>query len=338
MSLRDRISRSVEGLEQGLKSPQSPAAAPDAGPARAQAPKTAPGQMLAVHALLSQDSARLEEAERRLAQYEGSSPAKLVDARRVRASPLANRHPSTYRSAAFNQLKAEIQATHGNVQPVKVRPINGDPAHDFELVFGHRRHRACQDLNQPLFAVIEAVDDTALWLQMDAENRGRADLSPYELALHYQRALEHKLWPSLNQLAAAVGLSQPYLSQILPLATLPAEVVEAFASPADIQRRWAQPLRDALARDAGGVQARAQQLAHTPGPRSPKAVFEALVSDKAAGEGTGRREIKMGGRRVAVIETRGDSVAVRFSKGALPPQRLKALEQMVVALLKDSGA
>ena len=82
-------------------------------------------------------------------------------------------------------LKSEMESAGGNVQAIKVRPIPGTEPQEYEIVFGHRRHRACLDLGLEVLATIESIDDKELFKEMDRENRQRADLRPYEQGLMY---------------------------------------------------------------------------------------------------------------------------------------------------------
>jgi ParB family chromosome partitioning protein len=67
------------------------------------------------------------------------------------------------------------------VPPIKVQPLNGstfgDASHEYEIIYGYRRHRVCLELNIPINALIEPVDDEQVFEQMEHENRGRKNLS-----------------------------------------------------------------------------------------------------------------------------------------------------------------
>src|SRR5439155_17408723 len=131
----------------------------------------------------------------------------------------ANRHEASFKTAEFEQLKAEIAQSGGNVQPIKVRPVavlNGStpPAEGrFELVFGHRRHRACLDLGIPVLAAIEDASDVSLFEQMERENRGRKNLSAWEQGTMYRKALDEGLYPSLRRLSESLGVDVSLVSK-----------------------------------------------------------------------------------------------------------------------------
>jgi ParB family chromosome partitioning protein len=159
-------------------------------------PRTGPGQMLAFRGQIQQVEGEMAALREKLRQYEGSLPTRKMDPATIRPSRWANRHESAFKTSEFAGLKADIEHAGGNVQPILVRPIKDEPG-QFELVFGHRRHRASLELGIPVLASIwvDELGDAALFAAMDRENRERADLSPYEQGVMYQRALEEQLVP-----------------------------------------------------------------------------------------------------------------------------------------------
>lgn len=261
------------------KEPQTPAAAEEP---RA---KTAPGSML--HFMTAQSTA-IKEAEtlrEELARFDGAMPVRSLDPRTVRPSVWANRHAASFEGPDFAALKDEIAGAGGNVQPIKVRPIDGgvgpsnpgEPPMQYEIVFGHRRHRACLELGLPVLAMVEAVDEQALFVAMERENRARKDLSAWEQGMMYARALDAGLYGSNRQLAAAIGRDLGDVGKALTLARLPKAVVDAFNSPLDLQFRWAKLLNDAQQKDPDGLMARAKTLTERSEALSAKQVLERLI-------------------------------------------------------------
>lgn len=298
-------------------------------------PRTAPGAMAV---FMASQSAALKEVDALRAQlqaFDGASPVRPLDPLLVRPSRWANRHEQSFADAAFTELKADIAAAGGNVQPVCVRPLPGvlngstaEGAPAYELVFGHRRHRACLELGLPVQAMVTALDDRALFEAMERENRARKNLSAYEQGTMYKRALDDGLYPSQRRLAEALGVDISLVSKSLSLARLPEAVVAAFGSPLDIQFRWAQPLAEALQKDPDGVLARAARL-RVQGSAShlaPAQVLAALLAPPAGGgEGAGttagpaaQRVIDgKAGRRAVLTRGPKGQLTVAFSPGAL---------------------
>ena len=306
--------------------------------------KTAPGSMLQ---FLSTQSAAIKEADdlrERLREFEGATPVRSLDAASVRPSRWANRHEASFNDAEFRELKAEIESAGGNVQPVKVRPLSAAeaaaaPGLRYELVFGHRRHRACLELGLPVRALVEAVSDQQLFEAMERENRGRKNLSPWEQGCMYRRALDEGLYPSLRKLSEAVQVDVSLVSKSLALARLPAAVVEAFASPLEIQFRWAQPLSELLQKDPDAVLERARELKGQGRALSAQAVFNALTGQAAPAPAAGAAHLRRDGRKLATLtrDARGRA-ALRFEAGVLPVEREAELLQLVEDFIRRHSA
>jgi len=292
MSLKDKASR--------IKFP-TPAVLPTSSPPVDVKTKTAPGAMMAfandrrsemlkeneelrtAAAEAAKVQARLDETLAELKQWEGAKGVRMIDPNLIGKSRFANRHDVNFDGEAFAQLKDEIANAGGNVQPIKVRPVQAEGQEKFEIVYGHRRHEACRQLGLPVAALVDNLDDQALFVEMDRENRMRENLSPWEQGVMYQRALDDGLFPSNKKLADAVGADLGNVGKALSLAALPVEVVDAFQSPLDIQYRFSKPLKDALAKDSQGVLKRAKVLSRHAHQLSGTEVLTQLLH--GAGEG-----------------------------------------------------
>lgn len=315
MSIKDRLNKKTEGLLVPAKKTESPGSAPPL--------RTGPGQMLMVNSLMKENNEKLAMLEERLKEYEDVLPVKLLDPATVLPSKWANRSSQNFDSAEFHQLVSEIKEAGGNVQPIKVRPLAGQPD-QYEIVFGHRRHRACLELGLPVLALVEPVSDVNLFKEMDRENRTRLDLAPWEQGMMYRRALQDKLFTSQEQMARELGVDAGNLSKALRLADLDERLVGAFASPLDLQYRWAKPLSDALRADAQGVLDRAARIkADRSIAKNPKEVVEFLISGAAAEQDAPKAgllangRVKMGGSK--------DQITLSFERGYLTEERLQEL-------------
>lgn len=274
---------------------------------------------------------QLDTAQQALQQWDGAKATRLLDPKTIRPSRWANRSELHFKTPEFEALKAEIQEAGGNVQPIKVRPIRtpGDK-HAFESVYGHRRHRACLELGLPVLALVDELDDAALFVEMDRENRARQDLSPWEQGVMYRRALDAGLFPSQRRLAAALGVEQGNVSKAVALAALPDDVVQAFPSPLDLQYRWLAPLCDALQRDPEAVLKRSRELRMLT-PRLPaKDVLAKLTHAEAPVAPTPVRSFTRDGKVAGSWErdARG-TVTLRLKPGTLTPEA----ERQVLAVL-----
>ena len=331
------------GLIPGLQAGPKPAgdSATTAEPPKA---KTAPGTMMG---FLTAQSGAVQEAEAlkaRVKLLEEEAPLRKLDPSAIRPSKWANRHEASFRTAEFQELKAEIAAAGGNVQPIKVRPLavlNGSTppgGPTFELIFGHRRHRACAELGLPVLATIEEASDVSLFEQMERENRGRKNLSAWEQGTMYRRALDDGLYSSLRRLAEGLNVDVSLVSKSVSLARLPDDVVAAFESPLDIQFRWAAPLTDALQKDPDGTLARARAIAEARGNLSAAAILSKLVGNPESAAGRSASQvltISKAGKVAAKLtaDAKGRAL-VRFEVGALPESKRRALVKVIEDLLK----
>ena len=263
------------------------------------APRTGPGQMLQFRGQMLAVEGELGKLRDRLKEHEGAAPTRKLDPQTIVPSRWANRHPDSFSTAEFARLKQDIELAGGNVQPISVRLLTDQPGR-YEIVFGHRRHRACSELGIAVLATIDtdAVSDHDLFSAMDRENRERADLSPYEQGTMYRRALDEKLYPSNRRLAEALGLSHTWVANVLQVADLPAPVVECFRSPLDIQHRHAKSIAAALDTDRKGVLRRAEKLRVQERPKAAAAVAAALVGATHEAAEQTHQPIEVDGKQV----------------------------------------
>ncbi|MDI4635900.1 ParB/RepB/Spo0J family partition protein [Pelomonas sp. V22] len=351
MSLKDKASRINFG-----SLPDAASSLPEAGVGGASKPKTAPGLMMAQAAdqrseLLRENedlkervagladaAARATELQEELKAWDGAKAARQLDPACIGWSTWANRDESNFSGPEYAELKAEIASAGGNVQPIKVRVVKpGTEGHEYEIVFGHRRHRACLELGLPVLALIDNLGEADLFVQMDRENRGRKNLSALEQGRMYQRALDRGLFPSNRKLADAVGADLAQVGKALSLARLPSEVIAAFASPLDLQFRWAKLLADANDKDPIGLKARALKAREMGATRSGKEVLDVLLKSEGQGGGTvlpAPIVVEGGGKPVATIEvdSRGRTT-VAFASEVVPGSQLRALAELVEGFL-----
>ena len=121
-------------------------------------PRTGPGQMLQFRGQMLAVEGELGKLRDRLKEHEGAAPTRKLDPQTIVPSRWANRHPDAFRTAEFARLKQDIELAGGNVQPISVRPLIDQPGR-YEIVFGHRRHRACAELG---LAVLATIDTSAV--------------------------------------------------------------------------------------------------------------------------------------------------------------------------------
>ena len=369
MSTRDRLSRLTADLvvpppaasvAAGPQPPAQPAAVPaDNGPTgtapvaaeppvletrfpgvapRQPGRKTGPGEMLAFRGQMlaaEGEVARLRDA---LQQFDGSLPTKKLDPATVVPSRWANRHDASFSTPDFIRFKADIEHAGGNVQPIVVRPLGADGA-GYEIVFGHRRHRACLELGLPVLAAIwtAPMSDLELFAAMDRENRERADLSAWEQGTMYRKALEEQMFPSQRRLAESLGVSHTWVRKAIAVADIPDPVVQCFRSPLELQFKHAEQIADALLADRKGVLRRAEKLRQSE-RFSAAAVVAALVGkQRMAGEAA--REIRVGGELAGRIawDERGQAT-IRLLPGVVHADNVGALIDALSAVVQPPSS
>jgi ParB family chromosome partitioning protein len=279
-------------------------------------------------------SAENAELKQKLAEFDGASATRRLDPRKIKASKWANRSELSYSSVDFASLKQEIESSGGNIQPIKVRP-SPLVADEYELVFGHRRHRACMELGLDVLAVIESLDDSELFCQMDRENRARTALSPWEAGVTYAKALDEGLFPSARKLAEAASIDLSQLGKALALARLPLDVIAAFPSPLDLQYRWATLLTPAIQKDPDLILARAKELLATSNTLSAAQVLAHLLDGGGTVPPPLPKKVQFKGTDGQTGELRLNPVkrSVLISLSNIDPKRFVELEKSIKALL-----
>jgi ParB family chromosome partitioning protein len=152
-----------------------------------------------------------------------------VNAPGVQTLPVESMGPSPFQPRramdpeALQELADSI-AQRGILQPLLVRPTPG-VAGSYQIIAGERRWRAAQKarLHDVPVLVRELSDADAMAAGL-VENLQRADLNAVEEAEGYQRLLT-EFNMTQDQLAAAIGKSRSYITHMLRVLNLPAQVL-----------------------------------------------------------------------------------------------------------------
>src|SRR3569833_373121 len=303
MSKTDDIHRAI--LARATQAPSSrPPSLPGAKPYVAEA-----GQRLA--------EGLREENQRLKAERAAGLLVLRLDPKRVRATQFINRHERAFieSDAKFIELKNSL-CVFGLEFPIRVRAVADDPEADFEIVSGHRRHRAALALDSeveggfPVLAIVDgkAAESRDLVLKMYRENEERADLSAFEKGTMFQQWLTTGVFAEQGELATAIGVSDATVTKYLQIAELPSFVIAAFSDPRDIAVRWSHDLVKALKAQPGKVEEVAVRLANTSPRPDAGSIARALI---ASGEAT--RESRSSPSREQAIKIDG-RVALRLQR------------------------
>lgn len=199
-------------------------------PARPRAPSAT-----SLHANAQElERVRKELRELQAKAAEGSAQGMLLDPRKVKLSPWANRSALSYRTKDFQDLRKAIAKTGGNVQ---AGGVYKDEHGEWVLVFGHRRHQVCL-LDGYKFKALELPGDVNprdIFEAMYMENAERKSLSIYEQGVSFKLALETGLYESNRVLADRLGCSHTWVNQCIAAADLPEEIVGSWANPVEMK-------------------------------------------------------------------------------------------------------
>ena len=321
--------------------------APQPGPIDDR-PRTAIGAITASLALGRGVEAENRALKEKLQQFVDVTVVELIDPKRIRSSRFANRHELSFLGLEFAGLKAEIASAGRNVQPIKVRRLLATPDVDsatdvaasaasaalYEIVFGHRRHRACLELGIPVAVIVEDMNDAELFAEMERENRERQNLSPWEQGVMYKRALDEGLFPSLRKLAAVIGVQAGNVSTAIQLAALPDYLVAAFPSPLSLQFRWAAALKAAIDQNPEGVREVAKSLSAMEPKLAAKTVLDRLLGAETVVARAA--PVPLMARGVAVGSWEKDkrgNLAIQIRRGGLDEAGEKRLLKVLQQLL-----
>jgi len=157
--------------------------------------------------------------------------------------------------AAFQRLKDSIMFMSGNIQPIGVRRTGRWPdgcRGTYELIFGHLRLQACQELGIPVLAVFDEIGDRELLVHFTAEHRDKIEAFPWRFGTACFRALQDGLYPSTRKLYEALDVPLADVALAIKLAQLPLPIRQLFHR---IDMSWpvSRRLVDRFQRDPAGT-------------------------------------------------------------------------------------
>jgi len=233
--------------------------------------------------------------------------------------------------------------------PAIVRKLNDDPDHDYEIIAGVRRWwtvRWLRDHHHPEYdylVTIQHLTDEEAFRISDIENRSRKDISDWERAKEYARALSEFYNGSQSEMADHLNISRSWLSRLLDVARLPEGIVLAFADPHDITVRVARDIKPLTSdpRALARMQEEAEAIAATrrndgvrlSGPEVAKRLIRSAAEParKAASE----TEIgsSYGKPMLRYVRARGGGLTIKVlpKSGADDKEILKAIGRILAA-------
>ena len=210
-------------------------------------------------------------------------------------------------------------AEGGQKVPALVRKLKNDPDHDYEVIYGTRRHWTISWLranNYPDFvflAEVRDLDDEAAFRLADLENRGRQDVTEIERAKNYAAALALHYAGKQATMAERLNVSKGLLSKMIAFANINDKIMAAFAVPGELSLRQGYALAQAVStpaaearasRAAGSIVKENAALAETGKGALPAASVLSRLLTAASGEtapSQGPRQILFQGKPVVTI-------------------------------------
>lgn len=139
--------------------------------------------------------------------------------------------------AKVAELVEGLKAQGRQEIPAVVRAVNDESVFKYEVIAGARRHWAIawlRENNYPSFKFlidVRDMTDEECFRFADLENRERDDVSDYERAIDYKRAINLYYGGVDSRMAERIGYTRANLSYLLRLADLADEIIEAFGDP-----------------------------------------------------------------------------------------------------------
>lgn len=172
-----------------------------------------------------------------------------VDPARCRPWRLHNRDLDHLNEESCRDLIDAFLSAKKQRIPAIVRRLQDDPDHDYEIIAGVRRWWTVGWLREhhhpeyDYLVTIQHVSDEEAFRVSDIENRSRKDISDWERAKEYARALAEFYNGSQSEMAEHLKISRSWLSRLLDVARLPEEIVGAFGDKHDITVRIARDIK-----------------------------------------------------------------------------------------------
>jgi ParB family chromosome partitioning protein len=173
------------------------------------------------------------------------TPRLLVDPGQCVIWEKHNRAYNLLNEIRCKDLIDQFKETGKQEFPAIVRMLDGQGETKYEIICGARRFWVCQYLGWKYFVEIRNLTDEEAFRLSDIENRAREDISDYERAIDYKKALKD-YYQNQVQMAEKLEVSTSWLSRYLDLADLPEEILNAYRDVTEIKTIHARKLKPFL--------------------------------------------------------------------------------------------
>ena len=266
-----------------------------------------------------------------------------LDATRIRPSRWHSRDAESFGDIGFQQLCADIGAGGGNGIPIKVRPlpalgVGGSNSATHEVVYGHRRHRACLVMGVPVAVIVEQMDDHGLLRDMLTENSLHNAPTAWEQGKLYCQLLDEGLYPSLRRMADSLRRDAGDVSRAMALARLPKAILDAMTDPRALALHDASAINAALKLGADRAVMLARDSLESNGKIAPKALFKLLIDGPPkVPEATlvsPPTPIVLRGRTVGSVQVESLGQLIVNVQASIPPGRQEMIKRQVADYLQ----
>lgn len=173
------------------------------------------------------------------------TPRLLVEPNQCKIWDKHNRDYALLNETKCKDLIDQFKVTGKQEFPGIVRLVEGEGDIKYEIICGARRFWTCNYLGWKYFIEIRSLSDEEAFRLSDIENRAREDISDYERALDYKKALGH-YYKNQVQMSNRLEVTTSWLSRYLDIADLPEEIVKAYRDITEIKVIHARKLKPYL--------------------------------------------------------------------------------------------
>jgi len=290
-----------------------------------------------VRAVVSSTSEAYEELKKNYddAVAEGRMVV-LVEPSLIDETVLRDRDDASFGDEAFARLQADI-AANGQLTPVALR-VSSAGADRYDVIFGHRRVRACRALGKQVRAIILEADDRHLLHMMLVENAIREDISPLEKARHYRKILDEGV-VDRQGLADLLRVSPQQVSNISVLAEIPSEHLQILGDWRRLSIATGKALLSALRKAnfqiPSALQERVLSISGDANRRAQALMRGLTEPSKTAAETDSNFLIRdKRGRRYGLLTRSGKQWIIRFQPG-LDDDAIRRIASKVPELYDD---
>lgn len=217
-----------------------------------------------------------------------------------------------------------------------VRKIPDDDGFDYELICGARRHWTATHLGWDLLVEVRDLNDRQAFVLLDLENRDREDVSDYERAQHYKRALPMFFENKRKDMAKELDIHPSLFGRILDLADLPAWLVKAYRDRRELKVHHGQAYKRLLTDASSKRRMREAVQSFAGAGHDGNSVFKLLKKAGAKEKPAPKRKTREAYGRIAVSEgARGEITLKLPAAKRLKEKEIEGLQRSFAAFMKD---